>query len=309
MLENTLWVEKYRPRTLDEYVGSEDIKKKVKNWLDQGDIPNLLFYSSSPGTGKTTLAKIIGKNLDADVMYINTSDENSVDVIRDKIKGFASTTGFSKWKLIILDEADFATANFQAALRNVLETFSKHTRFILTCNYVEKIIDPIQSRLIPFHIIPPDKKAIALRAAQILRFENVKFDPKDVISCVDQYYPDQRRIIQFLQQNSINGELAVDEQIKLVSGYCDKILEELKKTENPKDTFKNIRQIIADAKVRQFDDLFKFLFDNLSEFVPDGKKAQIILNIADYQYKSSLVVDKEIQVSAMFVNILNDLRS
>lgn len=307
MIENSLWVERYRPKTLNEYVGNDDIKKKVQVWLDQGDIPNLLFFGPA-GTGKTSLAKIIGKTLDADVMYINTSDENSVDVIRDKIKGFASTSGFSKWKIVILDEADFATANFQAALRNTLETFSKHTRFILTCNFIEKIIDPIQSRLVSFHVIPPDKKSVAIRCAQILKSENITYNPKDVIALIDQYYPDQRRIIQSLQRNSVSGELVIDEQFKMVSGYCEKVLEQLKSNFDVKQTFNNIRQIIADSKVRQFDDLFRYLFDNLEEFAPDGKRAQMILHIADAQNKANLVVDKEIQVAAMFVNILRDLK-
>lgn len=307
MIENSLWVEKYRPQNLDDYIGNDDVKGKVKVWLDQGDIPSLLLYGSA-GTGKTTLAKVIGKSLDADVLYINTSDENSVDVIRDKIKGFASTIGFSQWKIVILDEADFATTNFQAALRNVLETFSKNTRFILTCNYVEKIIDPIQSRLVPFHIQPPDKKTVALRAKYILDQEGIKYDIKDVATIVAQYYPDQRRVINALQRNSTTGELKIDVQSQLISGYCDKILDELKAMVDVKQTFTNIRQIIADSKVKQFDDLFKFLFDNLEEFAGEGKRAQMILHIAEAQYKSSMVIDREIQVAAMFVNVLRDLK-
>ena len=160
-LPNSLWVEKYRPKNLNEYVGNDDVKIKISNWLEQGDVPSLLLYGPA-GTGKTSLAKIIARHLDADVLYINASDENSVDVLRDKIKGFASTAGFSKWKIVILDESDYTTQNFQAALRNVLETYSRSTRFILTCNFIEKILDPIQSRLVPFHIVPPDKKTEAL---------------------------------------------------------------------------------------------------------------------------------------------------
>lgn len=305
-LPNSLWVEKYRPKNLNEYVGNDDVKIKISNWLEQGDVPSLLLYGPA-GTGKTSLAKIIARHLDADVLYINASDENSVDVLRDKIKGFASTAGFSKWKIVILDESDYTTQNFQAALRNVLETYSRSTRFILTCNFIEKILDPIQSRLVPFHIVPPDKKTVAKRAVEILRLENIEFDPKDVVALIEKDYPDQRKIINSLQRNSISGKLVVDNDVRLISGYCDKILNELKTVKDPQTTFKNIRQIIADSKVRQFDDLFRYLFDNLDDFAPKGKKANIILTLAEYQYKSNLVIDKEIQVSAMILSILNEM--
>ncbi len=154
--ENTLWVEAFRPDTLDGYIGNEHIIEKVRIFISNGDVPHLLFYGTA-GTGKTTLAKIIAGSVDADIMYINASDENSVDAVRDKIKRYASTVGFKRWKIIILDEADYLTPNAQAALRNLMETYSKTTRFILTCNYVEKIIDPIQSRCQTFAIMPPNK--------------------------------------------------------------------------------------------------------------------------------------------------------
>lgn len=150
-MSNSLWVEKYRPDTLEGYVGNEHILEKVKIYIENEDVPHLLLYGVA-GTGKTTLAKIITNQIDCDLMYINASDENSVDAVRDKIRGFASSMGFRKWKVIILDESDYLTPNAQAALRNLMETFSATTRFILTCNYVEKIIDPIQSRCQTFAI-------------------------------------------------------------------------------------------------------------------------------------------------------------
>jgi replication factor C small subunit len=168
--EHTLYVEKYRPEKLDDYVGNSSIKEKVNIYLQSGDVPHLLLYGTA-GTGKTTLAKLIAKNIDCDLMYINASDENNVDTVREKIKNFASTIGFRQWKLIILDESDYLTPNAQAALRNLMETFSKTTRFILTCNYVEKIIDPIQSRCQVFAITPPSKKDVAIRVSEILKTE------------------------------------------------------------------------------------------------------------------------------------------
>ena len=144
-MSNSLWVEKSRPQNLDTYIGNDFIKDKVSIYLESGDVPHLLLHGQA-GTGKTTLAKLIVNNIDCDFLYVNASDENSVDAVRDKIKNFASTAGFRPFKIIILDEADFLTPNAQAALRNIMETFSKHCRFILTCNYVERIIDQIQSR-------------------------------------------------------------------------------------------------------------------------------------------------------------------
>ena len=144
-LEHSLWVEKYRPTSLETYIGNEHLKSKVSVYLESGDLPHLLLYGKA-GTGKTTLAKLLVNNIECDYMYINASDENSVDTVRNKVRGFASTMGFKDYKIIILDECDYITPNAQAALRNLMETFSKHCRFILTCNFVERIIDPIQSR-------------------------------------------------------------------------------------------------------------------------------------------------------------------
>ena len=145
LMSHSLWVEKYRPTDLSTYVGNEHLKEKVKVYLESEDVPHLLLFGKA-GTGKTTLAKIVVNNIDCDYMYINASDENKVDDVRNKIKTFASSVGFKSLKVIILDECDYLTPNAQAALRNLMETFSKLCRFILTCNYVERIIDPIQPR-------------------------------------------------------------------------------------------------------------------------------------------------------------------
>ena len=145
MAEHSLWVERYRPTQLENYVGNEHLKAKVERYIKSNDVPHLLLYGRA-GTGKTTLAKLIVKNIECDYLYINASDENSVDTVRNKVRQFASTIGFKDMKVIILDECDYITPNAQAALRNLMETFSKHCRFILTCNFVERIIDPIQSR-------------------------------------------------------------------------------------------------------------------------------------------------------------------
>ena len=162
-VNNSLWVEKYRPQKLDEYVGNEHLKTKVADYLQSGDVPHLLFFGKA-GTGKTTLAKLIVNTIDCDHIIINASDENNVDTVRTKVKGFASTIGFRNSKIVILDEFDYMTPNAQAILRNLMETFSKHCRFILTCNYVEKVIDPIQSRCQTFQIVPPTKKMLQYKS-------------------------------------------------------------------------------------------------------------------------------------------------
>ena len=161
-VNNSLWVEKYRPQKLSEYVGNEHLKEKVSEYLQSGDVPHLLFFGKA-GTGKTTLAKLIVSSINCDYIIINASDERGIDIIRNKVKGFASTVGFKDKKIIILDEFDYMTPDAQAMLRNLMETFSKHCRFILTCNYVEKVIDPIQSRCQTFQIVPPTKKDVAIQ--------------------------------------------------------------------------------------------------------------------------------------------------
>jgi len=301
-MSNSLWVEKYRPDTLEGYVGNDHILEKVKIYIENEDVPHLLLYGVA-GTGKTTLAKIITNQIDCDVMYINASDENSVDAVRDKIRGFASSMGFRKWKVVILDESDYLTPNAQAALRNLMETFSKSTRFILTCNYVEKVIDPIQSRCQTFAITPPSKKEVAKRLHQILTEEGVEFNNEDLAILVNSGYPDIRRVLNAAQRQVVKGELKIDSTSTVQANYIENVIKVLQSSSDIKKQFTEIRQVIADSKVKDFTPLYRGLYDEVDNYA-SGKVGQTILNIADGQYKDSMVVDKEINVMAMMLNIL-----
>ena len=304
-IKNTLWVEKYRPSTLDSYIGNQHLRSKVKVYIESGDLPHLLLYGRA-GTGKTTLAKLLVNNIECDYLYINASDENSVDVVRDKVKNFASTLGFKEMKVIILDECDYITPNAQAALRNLMETFSKNCRFILTCNYVERIIDPIQSRCQSFQIIPPDRKEVAVHLNTILTKEGVKSDIEDIVTIVNGGFPDLRRVINAAQRQVVNGELVIDEGMSIQNDYKNQVLEILK-TQDKKNCFKNIRQLLADSKVTDFSDLFRLLFDTVDDW-GRGHVAECILVLAQYQQSDAVVVDKEINIMAMFVEIIGKVK-
>ena len=304
-IKNSLWVEKYRPSSLDTYIGNEHLKSKVEVYLESGDLPHLLFYGRA-GTGKTTLAKLLVKNIDCDYLYINASDENSVEVVRDKVKNFASTLGFQDMKVIILDECDYITPNAQAALRNLMETFSRHCRFILTCNFVERIIDPIQSRCQSFQIIPPDRKQVALHVSNILQNEKVDATVDDIVTIVNGGYPDIRRVINSIQRQVVNGKLVIDEGMTIQNDYKLQLLDILK-TQDKKNSFKNIRQVLADSKITDFSDLFRLLFDTVDDW-GRGHVAECILTLSQYQQSDAIVVDKEINIMAMFIEIIGKIK-
>ena len=305
MVDNSLWVEKYRPIKLDDYVGNEHLKEKVSGYIESEDVPHLLLFGRA-GTGKTTLAKLIVKSIECDYMIINASDENNVDTVRNKVKNFASSQGFKKYKIVILDEFDYMTPNAQAILRNLMETFSKHCRFILTCNYVEKIIDPIQSRCQTFQIVPPSKKEVAVQLDKILKSENVKYDVKDLVPIIDSSYPDIRKIINTCQLNSVKGVLKLSKNDLLDSDFKTKILDILKTSDDSRNKYMKIRKTVADSKVQDFTEMYSLLYDKVDEYA-SGKISGVILVLAEGQHRDALAVDKEIPCMATILNILSTI--
>lgn len=299
MKENTLLNERYRPNVLENYVGNATLKASISKQLKQNDIQNYLFYGSA-GTGKTTLAKLIVSNLDCDSLYINASDERGIETIRDKVSGFASVASIKPLKVVILDEADFLTIQAQASLRNVIETFSRSTRFILTCNFVERIIDPIQSRCQTFKVIPPTKKEVAIHIAGICDKENIGYEVPAIGKLVNKYYPDIRKMLNTVQASTVDGHLQLDDSLLVSSSYMDTVLEELKQS-----NFKNIRQIIADSGVEDFEELFRFLYENASEYMP-GKEGTAAILINEHLYKSNFRIDKEINLMSLIQNLINN---
>jgi len=300
--EHYLWVEKYRPTTLDGYIGNEHFVKKLEMWLDESDIPHILLFGPA-GTGKTTAAKIITSNIECDLLFINASDENSVDTIRNKIQGFAQGIGFTDLSIVVLDEADGVTPQGQAALRNLMEVFSGHCRFILTANFVERIISPIQSRCQVFEIIPPSRKEAAIHVAGILQKEGVKFAPADLKLLVDAHYPDLRQIINDAQNHTMDGELKVEARQIAESDYKSKVMDVLTGKDSPQDKFKSIRQVVANAKIRDFAPMYRLLFDRVDDISP-GNISATILAIAEGQSSDALVMDHEINMMATLINIL-----
>ena len=303
MKEHSLLVEKYRPTNIDNYVGNESIKNTIKNYITQNDIQNLLFYGPV-GTGKTTLAKLITKNIDCDVLYINASDERGIETIRDKVSGFASTMSFKPLKVVILDEADFLTIQAQASLRNVIETFSRSTRFILTCNYLERIIDPLQSRCQTLKIIPPNKVEIVNHLIKVIQKDNIKTSVSDLETIVNNNYPDVRKMLNTIQISTVDNKLILDESTLVESNYMDKVFDELN---NKKPNWRTIRQIIADSNVNDFEGFYRYLYDKSSEYAP-GKEGMIAYYINEYSYQSNFRIDKEVNCMALMSKIIETIK-
>ena len=299
-----LWTEKYRPDNIDGYVfRDEEQKAQVKTWIDDGAIPHLLF-SGAPGVGKTTLAKILIKQLgidDFDVLEINASRENSIDTIRDKITGFVQTMPFGDFKVVLLDEADYISPNGQAALRGVMETYHASARFILTCNYPNRVIPALHSRCQGFHIEKVDKTEFTARIATVLVAENVELDIETLDTYVRSTYPDLRKCLNLCQMNSTDGKLTnvkgdegntSDWRVDAVNLFkAGKIVDARK-------------LMCSTVRPEEMEDVFRWMYDNLELFstTPEGQDSAIMA-IRTGLVNHSFVADPEINLSATMVEL------
>ncbi len=300
MKENSLFVEKYRSKTLEDYIGNEQLKSIVAQYIKKNDLQNLLLYGT-PGTGKTTLAKLIVNNFNCDFLYINASDERGIDTIRDKIVDFASVNSFNPIKVIILDEADYITSQAQAALRNVMETYSAKTRFILTANYAERIIEPLKSRCQTFHIEPPAKGEVAKHVAGILDQENVTYELPALASIVKTYYPDIRKIINASQQSiDSNNNLNPEGLIVNAENTINSIIQVLKSSD--KQSWANIRQIVVNDDVNDFIPVFTGLYERATEF--SNSPADVSIHAAQYMWQNNSIADRELNFMAFISQLL-----
>lgn len=303
--EHTIWTEKYRPQKLGQYICDDKIKAKMAEFIEKQDIPHLLF-PGTPGAGKTTLAWILAKNINCDILYLNATEERGMDDIREKVGKFAAAASFKKIKIVILDEATHLLAASQVLLLNMIETFALKTRFILTGNYVERLIPALKSRLQKFELTTPDKAEICEMVTNILDTEKVKYDIKDVAFVINRFYPDQREIINNLQANTLNNKFTIDKnKVAERNAYLDQVVTELK---NPtKSSFNKIRKIIADSCVGDFDIIYKQLYDAISEYAScsEGTVTEII---EEYLFHRNFRVDGEICFMACINRILESLR-
>lgn len=310
MSNQYLWVERYRPSTIDECILPESMKKTFREFIDSGELPNFLFCGGA-GVGKTTVAKALCNEIGAEYLFINGSEESGIDVLRTKIKNFASSVSLTDAKkVVILDEADYLNPNStQPALRGFIEEFSNNCRFIFTCNFKNRIIEPLHSRcaVVEFKIENKDRPAIMgsfyKRVVGILKAENIAFEPKVVVELVSKYFPDYRRILNELQRYSVSGTIDAGLLVNLGDeSYTD--LVKYLKTKN----FTEVRKWVGKNSDTESTELFRKFYDKAVDILEQGSIPQLVLILAEYQYKAAFVADREINTMAALTEIMAQLK-
>jgi len=298
-----LWVEKYRPKLIKDYVFRDaHQRKQVESWIKEGSIPHLLF-SGNAGIGKTTLAKVLLNELDIpqlDILEINASRENNVETVRDKIINFVQMISFGPFKVVLLDEADYLTPNAQAILRGVMEAYSNHSRFILTCNYPNRIIPAIHSRCQGFHIERTDQTEFTARVATILVEENIEFDLDTLDTYVKATYPDMRKCINTLQMNSLEGKLSLHRAEEADASDYRIEMTELFKAGKIAEARK---LVCSKARPEEIEDVYRWLYDNVDVFGNAEQQEMAILVIREGLVNHALVADPEINLAATMIKL------
>ena len=306
-MEDFLWVEKYRPRCIDECVLPNNLKETLKEFVSQGDIPNLIL-SGGPGVGKTTAAKAMLDELGLTYMFINGSEESGIDVLRTKIKNFASTVSLHGGrKYLILDEADYLNAqSTQPALRGFIEEFHKNCGFILTCNYKNRIIPALQSRcsVVEFSIPKSEKQKLAgeffNRIKLILDEEEIKYEPKAVAELINKFFPDWRRVLNELQRYSVSGKIDAGILVDISEVNIKELMQFMKNKE-----FTNVRKWVVENLSNDPTRLFRRLYDNLYNYVDGSSIPHVVVILGEYQYKAAFVADQEINMLACLTEIMS----
>jgi replication factor C small subunit len=301
-----LWVEKYRPQTINDCILTKELKETFKQFISSGELPNFLF-AGGPGIGKTTVAKALCNEVGAEYLLINGSEESGIDTLRTKIKSFASTISLTdSKKVVILDEADYLNPNStQPALRAFIEEFSNNCRFIFTCNYKNRIIEPLHSRcsVVDFKIENKDKQEIAAsffkRLTHILDTENIQYDPKPIVELVTKHLPDWRRVINELQRYSVTGKIDSGILLNLTEESFKQLIKNLKDK-----NFTEVRKWVAKNGDSDSINIFRQLYDTASTNLEAGSIPQLVLILSDYQYKAAFVADHELNMMAALTEIM-----
>jgi DNA polymerase III delta prime subunit len=305
-MSDFLWVEKYRPRTVQQTILPKSLKDTFLQITSTGELPNMLFTGTA-GVGKTTVARALCNELDLDYILINGSEEGNIDTLRNKVKQFASTVSLhGGYKVVILDEADYLNPqSTQPALRGFIEEFANNCRFILTCNFKNRIIEPLHSRCSVYEFaIPNDQKPemagqFFKRATEILQKENIEFVPDAVAQLITKHFPDWRRVLNELQRYSVSGKIDAGMLVNL----SDTNIKTLMKTLKDKD-FKGMRQWVVNNIDTEPQAIFRKIYDSMSEYIKPQSIPQLVLILADYQYKNAFVADHELNVVACMTEIM-----